>query len=703
MKHSDLPVIELQQPEVFMSKIDKELVINEIAKVYKLFVKFYFKERDPDSLKKLFSENISNIGSASDELATGLADVMDIFYRDRDQCPDEINYKESNFSITAINSHSGLAICEYDLYTIIDKMPIAMPGYRISMIVGKSNGKWLINHLHFSKGEEELQEGESFPLKEIEKRNKILEQIVQDRTKDLSNLNEELKQANKNILEIKQRFESVFENVNDGIMVADWTNKSFYMLNNKMCDLLGYSKNELLNLWIDDILPKEYYKESIEKLQKQYAGKTIIAEELPFLTKNNEIKYFDVNSKTVTINDKQYFVSLLRDITEKRATMELHKEMEISRKASETKDLFLANISHEIRTPVTGIIGMTEVLKRSELNNEQYEYLEIIKESSNVLLDIINDLLDISKIEAGKLVLREEAFTLHELLWNIKTLFEGRACRKSLDLKLSYSTNIQDKIIADKTRIEQILMNLLTNAIKYTEEGSVEISVSALSNNIYNSEIKIEVKDTGIGISDEDKPKLFKKFEQLDQSYTRKTGGSGLGLYICKELTKLLGGKIDVESTPDVGSNFWFTFKVKKAYTEEAELQQADLNIDNVDLGFNVLIVDDKEVNIQVIKLMLESAGCNVDIATDGKEAIAAYKPDFHQIIFMDIMMPVMDGVTSMLKIKEKYKNAPPIVALTANAMEGDAQTYMSKGFSDYMPKPANRAGLVNMMLKWVK
>lgn len=676
----------------------------ELSGIYKSFLEYYFTERNPEKLKSIFAPGITNIGSGNDELAIGIDSVMSIFYRDKEQCPGTIKYKQKSFEVYPICINSGLLIAELDLYTMINNMPVAMPDYRISMVISNDNNSnnWKICHIHFSKGEIQLEEGESFPLKEIEDRNKILEQIVRERTKELFELNKELKNANKDILEIKQRFESIFENVNDGILVADWKDKSFYMLNQKICDILGYSKEELIKLWLIDIIPAEHFADSISKLQAQYAGETELAEEIPFMTKDDEIRYFDVNSKAITINSRKYFVSLLRDITEKKVTLELQKEMEISQQASESKDLFLANISHEIRTPVTGIIGMTEVLNRTKISKEQKEYVDIIKESSRVLLDIINDLLDIAKIEVGKLELRNEAFTITDILGSIKTLFEPKAKRKNLDLKLSFLINFQQKIEADKTRVEQILMNLLTNAIKYTEEGSIEIIVSDKEIDMYTSLVKIEVKDTGMGIEEKNISKLFQKFEQLDQSYTRTTSGTGLGLYICKELSKLLGGSIGVESEAGKGSTFWFTFQAKKQLLNTYPSVRG-VDYENVNLGMKVLIVDDKLINIKVIKLILESAGCDVDTAKNGLEAINIFNPETHQFVFMDIMMPEMDGITAMNIIRDKFRKTPPIVALTANAMEGDAKNYIDKGFTDYLAKPANRNNLINMLIKWAK
>ncbi len=670
------------------SNLKENKIKRELKDFFQAFKKCYFIERDLESLKKIFADDFVNIGSGSDEFAKTYNDSLSIFERDRQQCPNSLEYRFHYENIVPLSEKSGLIISELDIFTVIENTPISMPGYRFTIICEKHDDGWKIKHTHISKGEHKLEEGESFPLKDVEERNKLLKQIVQERTKELEEVNEELKEANRDILETKQRFESVFENVSDGIIVADWPSKKFFMTNHQICELLGYTKTEFESLWISDLIPKDHWKTAKKQFDEQQLGEKQLAEDIPLLTKDNKVRYFDINSKMIKINNKSYYVGLFRDITEKKKSIELHKEMEIAKKAAEAKDFFLANISHEIRTPVTGIIGMSEILSQTNLNQEQTEYLSIINDSSKILLDLINDILDISKIEAGKMSLNPSFFNIKDMLSNLVSLLEPSAKKQNIDFGLTYKTHIPDKIKADKKRIEQIIMNFVFNALKYTEKGSIKILVSGNKLDYNHFEIKIEVKDTGIGVSPTDQSKIFDKFFQLDSSLSRVNSGAGLGLFICKELVKLMGGNLGVESAPNEGSNFWFTFKseIKPGKSVDKNLSYQDKSKKSVEL--NILVVDDTYVNRRVISLMLEKFGCKVDMATNGEEALQMFDPYKHHAIFMDIMMPVMDGIEALKKLKEKYKDLPPILALTANAMEGDDKKYLDYGFNSYLAKP---------------
>ena len=680
------------------SDFNYEQTKEEIRQFFKTFKDKYFKERNIDELEKIFTKDLINVGTGADETGLTYDDVMFVFKRDKEQCPNELEYRQHSENIIPLSENSGFIFTEIDLYTIINEIPISMPGYRFTVICEKNEDSWKVKHTHISKGEHVLQEGESFPLKEVEERNKLLKQIVKERTKELEEVNKELTDANKDILEIKKKFESIFENVSDGIIVADWPAKKFYMVNQQICELLGYEKEKLRNLWIDDLIPEEHLNYANEQFIAQQSGKKALAEDIPLLTKNNEIKYFDINSKSIEINGKTYYVGLLRDNTEKKHSIELQKEMEVAKKAAEAKDFFLANISHEIRTPVTGIMGMSEILSKTKLDQKQTEYLSVIQESSKILLDLINDILDISKLEAGKMNLKLEHFNLKSMFASLMSLFEPAAQKQDLELSLTYKSAIPEEIKADKKRIEQIIMNLVLNALKYTKEGLIKVIVSAKDIDPGNVEFIIEIVDTGIGITEENQKKLFQKFSQLDNSLARSTSGTGLGLFISKELVKLMNGEIGVDSEPGKGSRFWFTFKAEQISEKEFLDKTSSKETIKPKLGLNVLVVDDKYVNRRVISLMLENSGCKVDVAKDGSEALEVFDPEKHQVIVMDIMMPVMDGVMAMQEIKKQHKNPPPIIAITANAMEGDEKYYIKQGFSNYLSKPITIQDLVDKL-----
>ncbi len=660
-------------------------IAQALKKSYQLFIEYYAKKRDIEALLTLFSPEITNIGSGEDELTLSHTDVITIFKRDMEQCPDPLDYKELNLQVIPLSKNLGLIISICDIDATINEMPVSMKGYRFSMIWEQVSEKWQIRHIHLSKGEPELKKGESFPLSEIEERNKALKELVKQRTMELHTVNIELSEAHKEVNEVKQRFETIFEKASDGIIVADWKDHSFFMVNQKICDILGYRKKDISNFWFSDLIPAADYQESMKKILQESVGDRLIADDIPLRCSNNEIRYFDITSQPIKIKRRNYLVSLYRDITEHKKALQLKHEAEIAQKASEAKNLFLANMSHEIRTPVTGIMGMSEILSKTGLSPQQSEYLRVITDSSKILLTLINDILDISKIEAGKLELKTEKIRIKEVIENIKALSQPGVLQKNNQILISISNDVPEWVFADKMRLEQVIMNLVNNAVKFTENGTISIHVEV--ENAVKNRYRISVKDTGIGIGEEDMPKLFQKFQQLDSSLSRPADGSGLGLFICKQLVTLMEGEIGVESEQRTGSKFWFTF-TSKAPRIPDQTKEEIKNPEHLPLDMNILLVDDKSVNLKVITLMLESAKCKIDTAINGKEALESFDPEKHEMILMDIMMPVMDGVTAMKELRKKYQNLPPIIAITANAMTGDKEKYLNEGFDGYITKP---------------
>ncbi len=676
-----------------LSDFDKEL--NDC---YEKFLDYYTQQRDIQALSTLFSSDISNIGSGSDEFAFDQDEVICIFSRDIHQCPAPLDYEEKQRKIICLGPTQGLIIAHFNMQATIDNMPVTFKDQRISMLWEKTGLHWYIRHIHYSQCEPRLKQGESFPLSEIEEKNKTLEKLVNKRTRELCKLNIELSEANKEINEVKQRFETIFEKASDGIIVADWEKESFFMINQRICDILDYSKDELSGLWLKDLIPKESYEQSLQKILQETNGDRLMAEDIPLKCKNNKLRYFDVLSQVIKIKRKNYIVSLYRDITEHKKHLKLEQEAEVAQKASEAKNLFLANMSHEIRTPVTGIVGMSKILSQTPLDSKQSEYLGIVMDSAQVLLGLINDMLDISKIEAGQIQIKHEPFHLRELVKSLQTLAHPEVINKNNEIEIDIDPDIPQTIVTDKIRLEQVLMNLVNNAVKFTQNG--KITIKARPHNPYIPEkIRFEITDTGIGIEKEHQPKLFQKFQQLDNSLSRPADGSGLGLFICKQLVALLGGEIGLESTPGKGSNFWFTFinqiNIPANQTEEYEFEDEW----DVSLGLNVLLVDDKNVNLRVISLMLETANCKTDTAFNGEEALQAFAPEKHDVILMDIMMPLMDGVTAMKELRKKHQTVPPIIAITANAMSGDKEKYMKEGFDGYITKPLTMKKLTSELM----
>ncbi|NQY11085.1 MAG: response regulator [Flavobacteriales bacterium] len=372
------------------------------------------------------------------------------------------------------------------------------------------------------------------------------------------------------------------------------------------------------------------------------------------------------------------------------------------------KDEFLANMSHEIRTPMNGIIGMLDLLEKTTRPTPiQSKYLKTVRSSSEMLLSIINDILDLSKLEASKMKLMEQNINVVHLVKDVADLFKSKAVDKGIKMEISIDTDIPHSIKTDPIRVKQVLSNLVSNAIKFTERGSVAIIVEKSAN---GKQLLFGIMDTGIGIMDEDINKLFRSFSQLDASATKQHEGTGLGLSICSNLAQLLGGKISIESTIGKGSTFWLSINLVEAdeIVEEVrqEEQLQDLNLDynsGKSDGYKILLVDDKEVNIVVCEAMLDSLNCTVVTAVDGMDGLEKYKEHDFDLVLMDIQMPKMDGVTSCNEIKKLDPNACPIIALTANAMAGDREKYISEGLDDYLAKPVTIVGLEKMMAIWLK
>ncbi len=392
---------------------------------------------------------------------------------------------------------------------------------------------------------------------------------------------------------------------------------------------------------------------------------------------------------------------ILIDISELKRAEKLKNEVKVAEYTAKLKQQFLANMSHEMRTPMTGIIGMTEFLMDTKLNKQQEDYLNIIKNSSESLLFLINDILDISKIERGKMDLNPETISVLDALNNVMNIFSGPVKQKGLKLISNFDNDFPKHIHIDENRFKQIISNLISNAVKYTKTGFVKVKLSkiAIENNFVKG--KVNIIDTGIGINQENLSKIFEMFTRVDDSFTRKTEGTGLGLHISKQLAGLLMGDIGVESVKGKGSNFWFTFK---AEIEEApkDLETKKVFEDEViSKHLSILLAEDKFVNQKVISMMLENLGCSVKLANNGYEAIDQFKKNKFDIIFMDIMMPEMDGITAMKQLRSLHSKLPPVIGLSAHAMQGDAEKFINLGMDDYIEKPVNKETLLRKLKKW--
>ena len=361
---------------------------------------------------------------------------------------------------------------------------------------------------------------------------------------------------------------------------------------------------------------------------------------------------------------------------------------------------------------MNAIVGMTEVLLREKHSEQTVEYLNNIKVSGEALLTIINDILDFSKIESGKMDIVEGNYNPKNMINALKMIFENRAMGKSIELIYSVDENIPAVLLGDEHRIRQIIINLVNNAIKFTDKGHVKVSVESKVLDDDQVELLFEIEDTGLGIKEEDLPKLFGSFQQVDTKKNHSKEGTGLGLAISKQLVELMGGSIGIRSEYGVGSTFYFTIPqtvVIRSMDEIEGMELADLDTDNgkfIAPNAYILLVDDNEMNRKVGLALLEPFQMRIDTAANGREALNMIKNNRYDLVFMDHMMPEMDGLEATEEIRkseEEYYRNLPIIALTANAIVGAKNQYLSEGFDDFLSKPIVYRELEEMIVKYLK
>lgn len=370
---------------------------------------------------------------------------------------------------------------------------------------------------------------------------------------------------------------------------------------------------------------------------------------------------------------------------------QVQEEKKKAEAANEAKSVFLSNMSHEIRTPMNAVVGMTELMLRTEITTEQKDYLINIKNSGNALVSIINDILDISKIESGKMELSPEDYDMNSMLKDIRMLIENRIDTKPISLLYEIDPAIPKRMYGDGLRIRQILINLLNNAVKFTEEGHVKLKMDLVSMAEDDIKVKISVSDTGQGIRKEDLSKLFEAFEQVDKEKNRGKEGTGLGLAISSDLIRMMGGKLEVSSTYGEGSQFYFTIQQKPAICEVSEAKEESENREFTAPSAKVLVVDDSKINLKIAVGLLNPLQMEVDTAENGTQALEMVQEKEYDIIFMDHMMPGMDGIETTKRMRQlpvKYVEEVPIIAFTANAMKEAEQSFYAAGMNGFIPKP---------------
>jgi PAS domain S-box-containing protein len=513
------------------------------------------------------------------------------------------------------------------------------------------------------------------------------------------------------------RNELILRSAGEGIFGIDIEGKISFV-NPAAANMLDRKTSDLVGKHYQTILFNEKKDELVDNLEYspiQFAltdGETSHVNSETFYSRNGS--NFLVEYICVPLKEKDKIIGAVitfQDITERRdIESAIVEARNAAIESARTKTEFLANMSHEIRTPLNGVIGMTSLLLETNLSHEQLHYTNIIKQSADLLLEIVNEILDFSKIEAGKLELEKIEFDLQELLNGTVEFFKHEAKRKKLSLYLEIAEDIPQFICGDSSRLRQIFNNLISNSIKFTDSGKINLKVIKEGENHTEISLKFIISDTGIGISKEKQEALFQPFTQADASTTRRFGGTGLGLAISKQLANMMNGEIGVESEIDQGSMFWFTAEFSKEaelqeITSENKLETEKVTEDKTyQLSNNarILVAEDNAVNQQVVLGMLRSLGFEADAVMNGREAVNALNKKDYELILMDCHMPEMDGfeATREIRLLKNDKSSTKIVAMTANALVDQEECCIEFGMDDYLSKPMSKDHLIKILAK---
>lgn len=495
-------------------------------------------------------------------------------------------------------------------------------------------------------------------------------------------------------------YEAVVEDGSDIIFIVDYAGNICYH-NASVHETLGYRSKSLIGKnFFDFIFPsaREAFRKQFRLSQKRAYTEKV---EFQFLCKDRTYRFLEFNAINLKHKEGlQGFILDCRDITLRKKD-----EVELLR-LQKAKEQFLANISHEIRTPINGIAGMASLLSQNPSPEERETYLNAIRHSAENLKVIINDILDLAAIESGKLRFEKIAFNLRDLLPALIGTFTYQAKEKKLTLDYKIDDRLNKILLGDPVRLNQVLINLISNAVKFTHNGAIQIRCSVAKESRSTCWVKIEVSDTGVGIPEEKLNTIFESFSQADESVTRRYGGTGLGLTIVKQLVELQNGKIHVHSREHVGSTFSVVIPYQigrvSTITQSSPKYIKALN-DAKTSQLRVLLVEDNDINRLYARSILKNWQCHIDTAENGLVAIEKIKNNYFDVVLMDLQMPVMDGFEATKAIRMMESGKMPIIALTANATQKDVEKCIAAGMNDYLPKPFTPEDLYHKLFEELK
>jgi PAS domain S-box-containing protein len=505
-----------------------------------------------------------------------------------------------------------------------------------------------------------------------------------------------VEQRTQDLKESQTKFGFLFSDTPLPLFLYDSETLRYLEVNHAAVALYGYSREEFLQMKITDIRSAEEVGRLVEALS-QISADLVHLGTWQHRLKNGEVIFVDITSRGISWQGRSARIAAAQDITARRQSeIELQRAREVAETSNKAKSEFLANMSHEIRTPMNGIIGMAGLIMETDLDATQAEYAGMLKTSAESLLCVINDILDLSKVEANKLSLEQIPFSLRAMVSSAVKPLSFRADEKGLALVSDIEDSVPDNLLGDQGRLRQILVNLIGNAIKFTLSGKVALRVRTTSESGGSVVLHFAVQDSGIGVSKEKQALIFEPFSQADGSITRKYGGTGLGLAISRNLVELMGGQLWMESTEGIGSTFQFnvTLQIAAQSTVPALVPH---RASGADRKLHVLVAEDNRINQVVIKRLLEVRGHEVVIVNHGLEALAALSQNVFDVFLCDIQMPELDGFGTTAEIRKRESASGqhlPVIALTAHAMQGDREMCLEAGMDGYLTKPVSSAKL---------